>query len=1086
MSIPWMERKRLPAFSRFLLSCFCVIALATGGLACDDESSHHTPDAEVDVPDPDSGADGDTDAGQTCGDGVLDPEERCDVGIPAGAPGACPEVCDDDDPCTTHLKTGVACDSRCLVAEITNFIQNDGCCPIGGDLTVDLDCAAQCGNGVVEPGESCDPPGSCPTACDDGDACTADYMMGSAANCTARCSTLPILTCRHGDGCCPVGCHAANDDDCAPVCGNAVVEPGETCDPPGSCPSSCNDGNPCTADSLSGSAATCTALCVFTPRTSCVGGDDCCPTGCHANNDANCAPVCGNAVVEPGETCDPPGSCPTSCSDGLACTTDVLAGDPDDCDVRCTFPVIIACVAGDGCCPAACNMLTDPDCPATCGNGVVEPGETCDPPASCPSSCSDGNPCTANVLTGNAVNCDVACTYPAISACVGGDGCCPSGCNANNDAECSPVCGNLVVESGETCDPPGACPTACDDGLPCTTDYVSGSAAACTATCATAPVTACDDGDLCCPSDCNMLTDDDCSANCGNGVVEPGETCDPPASCPSSCADGNPCTADSITGSAVNCNAACSNVTITTCVGGDGCCPSGCNAVNDPDCSPVCGNLVVEPGETCDPAATCPTTCNDGLPCTADTMTGSQLTCDVACTNTTITTCTGGDGCCPSSCNANTDSDCAPVCGNTVVEPGETCDPPGSCPSSCNDGNPCTADALVGNAATCTAACTATAITTCVGGDGCCPTGCNANTDSDCTPVCGNSVVEAGETCDPPASCPATCFDGIACTEDLLQGSSLTCDVTCAYPEILTCAHGDGCCVSGCNANQDDDCPAVCGNGVLEPGEACDDGGTVPGDGCDETCHAEGGPTVFRVDWIALRDPHLYIRPLFTCYDCTDNAVLGSPSVNAQMNTAIATDDDGDGFLDLSLVLIFRPLDQTAAYVGPADAGEGACTTPMASTVCDVDPANPLRSTTITNLGSGTCLSPYPGTVRPFTPAVANTVAPPVCFSTALTDIVLIISGTPVVLRDAQFAANYDGNPATLLIGGLIRGFMSEAQAQATMVDLGALGTRPLSDLLQPDACGSGDDRDYGLDGTTRGWWFYLNYTATQVTWVGP
>ena len=125
-------------------------------------------------------------------------------------------------------------------------------------------------------------------------------------------------------------------------------------------------------------------------------------------------------------------------------------------------------------------------------------------------------------------------------------------------------------------------------------------------------------------------------------------------------------------------------------------------------------------------------------------------------------------------------------------------------------------------------------------------------------------------------------------------------------------------------------------------------------------------------------------------------------------------------------------------------------------------------------------------TVRPFSPAVADTVAPPVCFSTTLTDIVLIISGTPVVLRDAQFAANYDGNPATRLIGGLIRGFMTEAQAQATMVDLGVLGTRPLSDLLQPDACGTGDDRDYGLDGTTRGWWFYLNYTAVQVTWVGP
>jgi cysteine-rich repeat protein len=33
--------------------------------------------------------------------------------------------------------------------------------------------------------------------------------------------------------------------------------------------------------------------------------------------------------------------------------------------------------------------------------------------------------------------------------------------------------------------------------------------------------------------------------------------------------------------------------------------------------------------------------------------------------------------------------------------------------------------------------------------------------------------------------------------------------------------------------------PPVCGNGVLEPGEACDDGGTVSDDGCDARCALE-------------------------------------------------------------------------------------------------------------------------------------------------------------------------------------------------------------------------------------------------------
>ena len=40
------------------------------------------------------------------------------------------------------------------------------------------------------------------------------------------------------------------------------------------------------------------------------------------------------------------------------------------------------------------------------------------------------------------------------------------------------------------------------------------------------------------------------------------------------------------------------------------------------------------------------------------------------------------DGCCPAACNAGTDTDCA-GCGNQRIEPGETCDPPGTCPTSC-------------------------------------------------------------------------------------------------------------------------------------------------------------------------------------------------------------------------------------------------------------------------------------------------------------------------------------------------------------------------------------------------------------------
>jgi hypothetical protein len=40
---------------------------------------------------------------------------------------------------------------------------------------------------------------------------------------------------------------------------------------------------------------------------------------------------------------------------------------------------------------------------------------------------------------------------------------------------------------------------------------------------------------------------------------------------------------------------------------------------------------------------------------------------------------------------------------------------------------------------------------------------------------------------------------------------------------------------------------------------------------------------------------------------------------------------------------------------------------------------------------------------------------------------------------------------------------------------------------LTPGSGGSAvSDMDVGPDGTTMGWWFYFNSTATEVAWTGP
>lgn len=250
----------------------------------------------------------------SCGDGQLQMHEKCDTAIATG-PGACPAAnCNDGMSCTTDTASGVACQLQCVHGDITAPAAGDGCCPPGADINSDSDCPAGCGNGVVEPGETCDTAiaagatGACPTACDDGQACTAD-ALGGAGTCTATCTHSPITAPAEGDGCCPAGATHATDTDCSLGCGDGLVSAGETCDTAipagqtGACPTSCNDGMVCTTDTLL-AGGTCNAVCTHATITTPVGGDGCCPAAGNANNDTDCHPVCGNHVLEQGEDCD--------------------------------------------------------------------------------------------------------------------------------------------------------------------------------------------------------------------------------------------------------------------------------------------------------------------------------------------------------------------------------------------------------------------------------------------------------------------------------------------------------------------------------------------------------------------------------------------------------------------------------------------------------------------------------------------------------------------------------------------------------------------------------------------------------------
>ncbi len=385
--------------------------------------------------------------------GACDVAESCDGASPdcpadvllttecRAAAGACDiaESCDGANPdCPADLLLTTECRAAAGVCDIAESCDGaDPDCP--ADVLLTTECRAAAGDCDVA--ESCD--GVNPD-------CPADVLL--TTECRAAAGECDIAeSCDGADPDCPTD--AKSTDVCRASTG--VCDPLEACD---------GVGDDCPIDE-------------FEPElTACGDPDD---TDCNAPDSCDAAGSCVDRAKPDtyecrtaGGECDVEEYC-----DGAthACPVDgfepefTACGDPDDTD----------CNAPDSCDGAGgCVDHVKPDthvCRAEAGECDIE--ELCDGSTyDCPVDDKSIDVCRASTGTCDPLEaCDgLGDACPAdttIDDCIDHDGCCADGCNANDDSDCIPICGNGVQEEGEECDDGNddetdACTSACTSRQP--------------------------------------------------------------------------------------------------------------------------------------------------------------------------------------------------------------------------------------------------------------------------------------------------------------------------------------------------------------------------------------------------------------------------------------------------------------------------------------------------------------------------------------------------------------------------------------------------------------------------------------------